>query len=70
MIDASDPKVQPRFMGLPTFFRTPLRDDLENIDIGVVGVPYDGGVTNRPGTRHGPREIRNSSSPHSPPTPR
>ncbi|HCF73242.1 MAG TPA: agmatinase, partial [Gammaproteobacteria bacterium] len=27
-----------------------------------VGVPFDGGVTNRPGARHGPREIRNQSS--------
>ncbi|MEE8202627.1 MAG: agmatinase, partial [Alphaproteobacteria bacterium] len=32
------------------------------VDVGLVGVPFDGGVTNRPGARHGPREIRNSSS--------
>ena len=31
-------------------------------DIALVGVPYDGGVTNRPGARHGPREVRNQSS--------
>ena len=62
MIDTNDPKLAPRFMGLPTFMRSPLRDDLENVDIGMIGVPYDGGVTNRPGARHGPREMRNSSS--------
>ena len=28
----------------------------------MIGVPYDGGVTNRPGSRHGPREVRNASS--------
>ena len=32
------------------------------MDIGLVGVPFDGGVTNRTGARHGPREIRNQSS--------
>ena len=31
-------------------------------DIAMIGVPYDGAVTNRPGARHGPREIRNASS--------
>ena len=36
--------------------------DSSNIDIGIVGVPWDGGTTNRPGARHGPREVRNASS--------
>ena len=36
--------------------------DLDGVDIALAGVPFDGGVTNRPGARHGPREIRNSSS--------
>ena len=31
-------------------------------DIALVGVPFDGGVTNRAGARHGPRELRNQSS--------
>ena len=35
---------------------------LEKIDIGMVGIPYDGALTNRPGARHGPREVRNQSS--------
>jgi guanidinopropionase len=34
---------------------------LEGVDVGLVGVPFDGGVTMRPGARHGPREIRNQS---------
>ena len=59
-----DPMQRPRFTGLATFFRTPYREDFEADppDIGVCGVPYDGGVTNRPGPRHGPREVRNQSS--------
>ena len=51
-----------RFMGPATFMRTPMVEDLSEVDIALVGIPYDGGVTNRPGARHGPREIRNSSS--------
>jgi guanidinopropionase len=42
--------------------RTPLITDPAEFDIAIIGVPYDGAVTNRPGARHGPREIRNSSS--------
>jgi guanidinopropionase len=39
-----------------------LAETLEDVDIGLIGVPYDGGVTNRAGARHGPREVRNQSS--------
>ena len=42
--------------------RAPLVESLDDVDIGLIGVPTDLGVTNRPGARHGPREIRNSSS--------
>ena len=42
--------------------RTPLASHPGEIDIGIAGVPYDGGVTARPGARYGPREIRNMSS--------
>tara|TARA_B100000446_G_scaffold64_1_gene73 strand:- start:207 stop:1088 length:882 start_codon:yes stop_codon:yes gene_type:complete len=42
--------------------RAPLAESLDNVDIGLIGVPTDLGVTNRAGARHGPREIRNSSS--------
>ena len=52
----------PRYMEIPTFMRAPLVDDLSDFDIAMIGIPYDGAVTNRPGARHGPREIRNASS--------
>ena len=52
----------PRYMNIPTFMRAPIIDDLSVFDIAMVGVPYDGAVTNRPGARHGPREVRNASS--------
>ena len=42
--------------------RTPHVSEVTDLDIALVGVPFDGGVTNRPGARHGPREIRNMSS--------
>ena len=58
----NDPIQRPRYTGLPTFMRAPYREDLEGLEIGLVGVPFDGGVTNRTGARHGPREIRNQSS--------
>ena len=59
-----DPMQRPRFTGLSTFFRLPYIEDFEANppEIGVCGVPYDGGVTNRPGPRHAPREVRNQSS--------
>ncbi|MDE0112543.1 MAG: agmatinase [Albidovulum sp.] len=57
-----DPMSAPRYSELATFFRAPSAQSAEGIDIAVIGVPYDGAVTNRPGARHGPREVRNMSS--------
>jgi guanidinopropionase len=54
--------VVPRFGGIPTFMRLPHTEDPTDIDIALIGVPWDGGTTNRAGARHGPREIRNQSS--------
>ncbi len=56
-----DPITRPRYTGLPTFLRAPYSENLDNVDIGLIGVPFDGGVTNRTGARHGPRRIRNQS---------
>lgn len=53
---------RPRFTEIPTFMRAPIADSLEDLDIALIGVPMDLGVTNRAGARHGPREIRNASS--------
>jgi guanidinopropionase len=57
-----DLNTMPRFAGVPSFMRLPVVDDFTTIDIALVGVPWDGGTTNRAGARHGPREIRNMSS--------
>ena len=57
-----EPMKEPRYGEIATFMRAPLAASLDGIDIGLIGVPTDLGVTNRPGARHGPREIRNSSS--------
>ena len=57
-----DPMQEPRFSEIATFMRAPLAESLDDLDIALIGVPTDLGVTNRAGARHGPREIRNSSS--------
>ncbi|MGH3360104.1 MAG: agmatinase [Nocardioidaceae bacterium] len=51
----------PRFAGLSTFARLPRLEDVGRYDIAVVGVPFDTGVTYRPGARFGPSHIRQSS---------
>ena len=58
----SNAMMAPRYTGIPTFMRTPLVTAPDGLDIALIGVPFDGGVTNRPGARHGPREMRNMSS--------
>ncbi len=52
----------PRFADIATFFRLPIIKDIKELDYCICGVPWDGGTTNRPGARHGPREVRNASS--------
>ncbi|MGB2167267.1 MAG: agmatinase, partial [Candidatus Puniceispirillales bacterium] len=56
----------PRFAGVPSFMRLPVVDETHarasDVDIGIVGVPWDGGTTNRPGARHGPRQLRDLST--------
>ena len=58
--------VSPRFAGVPTFMRLPnialSHPDIAKVDIGLVGVPWDAGTTNRPGARHGPRQLRDLST--------
>jgi guanidinopropionase len=56
-----DSGLVPRFAGIPTFMRLPQAQP-EEVDIALIGVPFDGGTTNRSGARHGPRELRNQSS--------
>ncbi|HEY4162617.1 MAG TPA: agmatinase [Dongiaceae bacterium] len=57
-----DAALVPRFGAIPTFMRLPYITEPTSVDIALIGVPWDGGTTNRAGARHGPREIRNMSS--------
>jgi guanidinopropionase len=57
-----DLNTMPRFAGVPSFMRLPVVNDYTKLDIAMIGVPWDGGTTNRAGARNGPREIRNMSS--------
>lgn len=52
----------PRFAGPLTFARLPYREDLVGVDVAVLGVPFDGGTTFRPGPRFGPRKVRELST--------
>lgn len=61
-MDNPEPPSTLRFTGVATFMMRPFQATPDDLDIAIAGVPYDGGVTNRPGARHGPREIRNASS--------
>jgi guanidinopropionase len=54
--------VMPRFSGVATFMRLPQASDPADVDIALIGVPWDGGTTNRAGARHGPRQIRDMST--------
>lgn len=62
LFEPQDAALIPRFAGTPSFFRLPMLSNPTEVDVALIGVPFDGGTTNRPGTRHGPREIRNQSS--------
>lgn len=60
--DLNDPQARPRYTGIASFFRSAPGAALEEVDVGIIGVPFDGGVTNRSGTRHGPRAVREQSA--------
>jgi agmatinase len=51
----------PRFAGPATFARLPRIDEVDRADAAVLGIPFDSGVTYRPGARFGPAHIRESS---------
>jgi guanidinobutyrase / D-arginase len=57
----TDALVVPRFAGPATFARLPRRDEVSRCDVAVVGVPFDSGVTYRPGARFGPAAVRQAS---------
>jgi agmatinase len=57
------------FAGVTSFLRRRYAKDLAGVDLAVTGIPYDQSVTNRPGTRLGPRAIREASSLQAPDAP-
>lgn len=56
-----DAREVPRFGALRTFARLPREQDVQRADVAVLGVPFDGGATFRPGARFGPAAIREAS---------
>ena len=56
-----DASVSPRYAGIATFARLPRIDEVDSADIVVVGVPFDSGVSYRPGARFGPAHVREAS---------
>lgn len=56
-----DSSVVPRFAGLATFARLPRLEDVGDCDVAVVGVPFDAGVSYRPGARFAPAAVREAS---------
>jgi agmatinase len=64
-IQATDLKAHPQditYAGVLSYLRRPYRKNLEGVDAVVYGVPFDTATTNRPGTRFGPRAIRQGST--------
>jgi agmatinase len=57
-----DALVYPRFSGIATFMRLPHVTRAEELDIALIGIPYDGGATYRSGPRFGPRHVRDQSA--------
>lgn len=56
-----DPSVSPRFAGVATFMRAPTHEVSYEVDVGLVGVPFDLGVNYRTGARQGPAAVREAS---------
>ena len=67
--DPRGPSFELTFGGATSFLRRRYTKDLSGVDIAVTGVPFDQAVTNRPGTRLGPRAIREASSLQAPDAP-
>jgi agmatinase len=55
-------KPEPTYGGVTSFMRRKYSKDMTGVDVAVLGVPFDTATTNRPGTRLGPRAIRNAST--------
>ena len=60
-VGPADASAVTRFAGIATFARLPTADAVKRWDIAVVGVPFDGGTSYRPGARFGPAAVRQGS---------
>src|SRR5262245_60761007 len=60
-IGAPDGRIRPRFAGPDTFARLPRLEDVPRAAVAILGVPFDAGVSYRPGARFGPQAIRAGS---------
>jgi len=60
-VGPTDATAVPRFAGIGTFARLPMVAEVPHWDIAVVGVPFDGGTSYRPGARFGPAAVRQGS---------
>ena len=59
----------PHYAGINTFMKAPYCEDIKGVgkyDAAIIGVPFDGGTTYRPGTRFGPQGIRRISALYTP----
>jgi agmatinase len=56
-----DASVSPRFVGVRTFIRLPLVTNWTDVDVAVLGIPFDTGATFRVGARFGPAAVREAS---------
>jgi agmatinase len=56
-----DATQMPRYGGIATFAHLPHISDVTDVDVAIVGVPFDTGVSYRPGARFGPNHVRESS---------
>jgi agmatinase len=61
IVNSPNPAENPRFCGISTFARLPLKSQVKDFDVAVVGVPFDSGCTFRNGARFGPEAIRKAS---------
>ena len=60
-VGPADASLIPRYAGIATFARLPRLEDVPRADIAIVGVPFDSGVSYRPGARFSPAHVREAS---------
>src|SRR5438445_13131444 len=60
--EPTDALTYARFTGVSTFMRLPHITDPEELEVALIGIPFDGGTTYRSGPRFGPRHVREQSA--------